>query len=104
MEKELETNLMTLYRCLPELITEHIYPWVDLSQKEENVMGTGDSGYRKNICGDVHDDNAFFWGGMQPHAGLFGSLSSLTEFTKLWMTDNGILTRKTQDLFHSVST
>src|SRR5690606_33990815 len=62
------------------------------------IIPTGDSRLRRNIVGDVFDDNTHALGHLCPHAGLFGNLASTTSFVKQWMNPSFLKT-ETLDYF-----
>lgn len=37
------------------------------------------------LAGEVHDENAFAWGGVAGHAGLFGSAGDLAVYARAWL-------------------
>eukprot|EP00457_Paulinella_chromatophora_P005712 gb/GEZN01005729.1/.p1 GENE.gb/GEZN01005729.1/~~gb/GEZN01005729.1/.p1 ORF type:complete len:539 (-),score=39.11 gb/GEZN01005729.1/:50-1666(-) len=61
-----------------------------------------DTTYRKTgvIQGQVHDEQAFACGGVQGHAGLFGTASSVTSVLAMWLGASGsLLEGETRKLF-----
>jgi len=64
-----------------------------ISHNEElNCAVTEDCGWRKKILqGIVHDENAFAFGGIAGHAGLFSSLKDMITYMESWMNDLEII-------------
>ena len=50
------------------------------------VAATEDCGWRGRLLeGEVHDENAFMFGGVAGHAGLFGTASDLARYAQAWL-------------------
>lgn len=99
LEKKFGVSLGQMYQQMPPEISHNIHIWTDINQA--NALPTGTTKYRNNICGAVNDDNCYFLGGLQPHAGLFSTLQGLTPFVVMWMESNQLLSGQTQTIFTS---
>ena len=51
------------------------------------------------ICGEVHDENAYSMGGASGHAGLFGTMDNVLDFTLDLMNDKLLPSEYTKQLF-----
>jgi CubicO group peptidase (beta-lactamase class C family) len=50
--------------------------------KKSDCVATEECPWRKKIlCGEVHDDNCYVFGGVAGHSGLFGNIEGLTRLT-----------------------
>jgi len=75
MDLWLETKAQMGYESL------HFQKANQLSHKKSSYAPTGFSEWReKELQGEVHDDNAWSFGGVAPHAGLFGGLEDLENY------------------------
>jgi CubicO group peptidase (beta-lactamase class C family) len=56
------------------------------------VAATEDCGWRGRLLeGEVHDENAFVWGGVAGHAGLFGTARDVATYASAWLRLDGRL-------------
>lgn len=63
-------------------------------------LGIAFSGFRTGvICGEAHDGNAFYRGGVAAHAGLFGTAEDVWKLARGWVGDaSGFTSDRTPDL------
>ena len=48
---------------------------------------TENTNYRGLVCGEVHDENAYFLGGISGNAGLFSNIKDVSKFVKMIIND-----------------
>jgi len=95
-----QRSYLDLYMSLPKVISKNILPWHLIPQSSlDKTIATGNSLHRQSIQGKVFDDNCFYLGGLQPHAGLFATLDSVMSFLDLWLDDTSFLGADTKRLF-----
>lgn len=59
---------------------------------EVPVAATEACGWRGRLLeGEVHDENAFAWGGVAGHAGLFGTAADLGRYARAWLDRDPLL-------------
>lgn len=77
-------NLLSMWKDVADQMnyqTLHFQVDNHLAYKKSLYAPTGFSAFReRELCGEVHDDNAFFLGGVAPHAGLFGTLADVESY------------------------
>jgi CubicO group peptidase (beta-lactamase class C family) len=64
------------------------------------ALGINFGGFRTElICGQVHDANAYYRGGVAPHAGLFATAEDVWKLARGWLSDSRRFARdRTPDL------
>jgi CubicO group peptidase (beta-lactamase class C family) len=77
LQIELEKEHGSLYDLAYDVWDKNVLHWGDLSVDEVCAP----TGYRRGrvICGEVHDDNAYYLGERLSHAGLFGTVGGLCQ-------------------------
>lgn len=97
MQKLTGKPIQEVFEEIPSPLREGFVSFTSLTPAMP-IIPTGDSRLRKNILGDVFDDNTHVLGHLCPHAGLFGNLPCTTTFVKQWMNP-ACLTKETVDYF-----
>lgn len=93
------------YQYLGQILTKQTGSTLDVLTEERlfRPLGLEDIGYGTNprqqvaptewsdfrgrlICGEVHDENAYFLGGLEGHTGVFATIGDLSQVAASWLT------------------